>query len=71
MKQQLEEEVSPKEEVPTVETVSETPIIVQCFICKEEFTSRNALFKHIKDLGHAKPIEVKTETKLKTKTKKK
>lgn len=51
--------------------MSETPIILQCFVCKEEFTSRNVLFKHIKELNHAKPIEVKTETKVKTKTKKK
>jgi hypothetical protein len=51
--------------------INATPIILQCFVCKEEFTSRNALFKHIKELNHAKPIEVKTEVKLKTKNKKK
>ncbi|CAF0881925.1 unnamed protein product [Adineta steineri] len=50
---------------------SQEPVILQCFVCKEEFTSRNVLFKHIKELDHAKPIQVKSEPKVKTKTKKK
>ncbi|CAF1274747.1 unnamed protein product [Rotaria sordida] len=50
---------------------SQAPIILQCFICREEFSSRNALFKHIKDLNHAKPIEAKTAIKPKAKSKKK
>ncbi|CAF1937704.1 unnamed protein product [Rotaria magnacalcarata] len=50
---------------------SQLPIIVQCFVCKEEFLTRNALFKHIKELDHAKPIQVKAEVKVKTKGKRK
>ena len=45
--------------------ISETPIILQCFVCKEEFSSRNVLFKHIKDMNHAKPIEVTSKSKKK------
>ncbi len=70
MKQQLEEELVPEEEISTepiskTNKISETPIILQCFVCKEEFSSRNALFKHIKELDHAKPIQVKTKNKKK------
>ncbi|CAF0849592.1 unnamed protein product [Adineta steineri] len=43
---------------------SQEPVILQCFVCKEEFTSRNVLFKHIKELDHAKPIQVKSEPKI-------
>jgi DnaJ family protein A protein 5 len=56
-----------KKKPSTVDEISETPIILQCFVCKEEFPSRNALFKHIKELDHAKPIEVKTKAKTKKK----
>ena len=40
-----------------------------CSICKEEFDSRNKLFEHIKEKGHAivKPV---TNTEAKSKTKK-
>lgn len=27
-----------------------------CNVCKETFEARNALFKHIKDTGHARAI---------------
>ncbi|CAF1085171.1 unnamed protein product [Adineta ricciae] len=66
--------VTKNKDKSTTETNPETsqePIILQCFVCKEEFSSRNVLFKHIKELDHAKPIPVKSEPKVKGKSKKK
>ncbi|UJR38141.1 hypothetical protein I4U23_030819 [Adineta vaga] len=60
-----------KSTTETNDEASHVPIILECFVCKEEFPTRNALFKHIKELDHAKPIQVKSEPKVKTKNKKK
>ena len=57
----LKEEIKSDEKNENDKTLK--PII--CTVCNEEFDSRNKLFDHIKEKGHAAPKLVKPEPKAK------
>ncbi|KAI5963683.1 uncharacterized protein KGF55_002563 [Candida pseudojiufengensis] len=64
--------VNEKESTPTVESQSSSTSTgtERCSVCGLKFDSRNQLFNHVKELGHAAPPESSSKTKSNSKKKK-